>query len=577
WPVELDTGTNVHFDASGSLRASTYRWDFDGDGTFETGWITESKPQRVYNSVGVFDAILEVRNSAGKIDRTERTITVIDSTNIVPEARLTIRNKTNTAAAKYHGVLRDEFSLSASGSRDRDGNDAKLQFRWDFEGDGEWDTTFADDRTVTHRYLKVGTFNPRVEVLDQKGGRATTSEQVRIVANTAPTASLTVKPLLGTRNTRFNFNASESRDDQSGTRYLEYRFDFDGDGIFDTQFQSNAYEYFEFDRAGAFTALVEVRDHANAVSRATAEFEVADPVPPVAAFTVDPLVGTFQTRFQFDASITYDPSGVGGPLKYRWDFDSSSASDINFSTGWLSSSQTSHNYQEVGQHRVCLTAKNQADHESVFCRFVEIHPASSYLKFLRQKGIMSEEKPNQLISRAELAKIIIQASKIRTRSQQQQLFTDVAPRDWYAPYVAAVHERGWISPKANFSWDPQGIVNRAEAVKIVFSALYPRVVSLEKVWLRDVPPNSWYARFANKAYEDGLIEIEGKLFHPAQPVTRGEVAQMVAILLEKYPPELRTSGYFWVEEGNSHVSAVNRFRPREFVSSLLDYLGVEVD
>ncbi|MFH1375639.1 MAG: PKD domain-containing protein, partial [Patescibacteria group bacterium] len=38
WPVELDTGTNVHFDASGSLRASTYRWDFDGDGTFETGW-----------------------------------------------------------------------------------------------------------------------------------------------------------------------------------------------------------------------------------------------------------------------------------------------------------------------------------------------------------------------------------------------------------------------------------------------------------------------------------------------------------------------------------------------------------
>lgn len=577
WPVEIDIGTNVHFDASESLRANAFRWDFDGDGTFETGWMDESKSQRVYNSVGVFDATLEVRNSAGKIDRTERTITVIDSTNISPEARLAIRNKTNTAATKYHGVLRDEFSFSASGSRDRDGSDSKMQYRWDFEGDGEWDSTFASDRIVIHRYLNVGTFNPRVEVLDEKGGRATTSEQVWIVANTGPTASLKVKPYLGTRNTKFSFDASESTDDQSGTRYLEYRFDFDGDGIFDTQFQNNAHERFEFDRAGAFTALVEVRDHANAISQATAEFEVADPVPPVAAFIVDPLVGTFQTRFQFDASLTHDPSGVGGPLKYRWDFDSNSASDINFDTGWLSQPQTSHNYREVGQHKVCLTAKNQADHESVFCRFVEIHQASSYLKFLRQKGIMSEEKPDQLIGRAELAKIIIQASKIRTRSQRQQLFTDVAPRDWYAPYVAAVHERGWISPKENFSWDPQGTVNRAEAVKIVFSALYPRVVNLDKVLLRDVPPGSWYARFANKAYEDGLIEIENKLFHPAQPVTRGEIAKMVAILLEKYPPELRSSAYFWVEEGSLHASAKATFRPREFISSLLDYLGVKVD
>jgi len=570
WPTEISPGTNIHFDAGDSIRASKFRWDFDGDGVFDTVWSDDSKIQRVYRVVGVFDAILEVRNFSGETDRTERVVAVSDSNNILPTAKFTVRNRTNASLGSRTAVLRDEIYFSASGSRDEDGSISRIEARWDFEGDGVFDTTFSTEKTAVHRYTSTGWHTPTLQIRDKRGGLAAAETTIKVVVNTAPRAALKISPLLATRDTNFRFDASGSCDDQTGTSNLDYRFDFDGDGIFDTKFSNSRSKSFQLPKTGKFIATVEVRDHANAVSRATAEFEVADPLSPIAAFTVNPRVGTFATNFQFNASLTHDPSGVGGRLKYRWDFDYRGKDDVSHSTGWTSSPNYRHRFSETGEYKIRLSVKNSVGQQSEFFTKIKVHEESESLAFLRKKGIISDESdPDRLITRAELAKMIVKAAKITARRPSEQQFTDVQPNDWCAPFVAVVSERGWISLKVNFVWQPDGSVNRAEAAKITISALYPQVAEAQEGGLKDVPPGVWYERFANVAIEEDLLSIKNYEFKPAQAITRAEAARMIAKLLEKYPR--RFSNLFQSNGSKFHATASSprTFDAGEFLTSLL--------
>lgn len=571
WPVEISPQTNVHFDAGDSIRATEFRWDFDGDGRFDNSWnFANKKIQRVYNSVGVFDAILEVRNSLGEIDRTSRTIAVTDSNNILPTAKFALHNKTNPALGSYTAVLLDEIQFSASGSRDTDGSGAKLEVRWDFEGDGRFDTTFATTKTAIHRFTATGTFTPTLQVRDERGGLDSAEFKIKIVANTPPTAVLKITPEIGTNATTFRFDASDSRDDQTGKSNLDYRFDFNGDGLFDTEFKSAKTYSKKLNQAGKFTAVVEVRDHANSVSRATAVFEVVKLTAPDAAFLVEPRVGTFATNFEFDASLTRNDSRVSGDLRYRWDFDYRGENDINYNTVWSTSPIYRHRFSQVGEYAIRLTVKNSSGYQSEFFSKIKVDENSEYLALLRKKSIITDENnPDQLVTRAEFARMIAKAKKLHVTRPRYQQFTDVPVSDPYSPYIAAVSAHGWISPQANFQWNPNASVNRAEAGKIAVSALYPRVAEDSSSQLKDVPTDIWYSRFANVVREEGLLEIQNSEFRPAQPITRGEAARMIAKLLEKYSTELRLANLFQANDFDFRAPLVREFNPREFFSSLL--------
>jgi len=576
WPAQVSLGTNIHFDAGESLRAKEYRWDFDGDGIFDTDFSSTEKIQQVYSQPGIFESILEVRTSENLTDRTTRTIIVKDPNNISPEAKFTVRNSTNFSAGGETGVLLDEFYFSAGGCKDTDGSVAKIQTRWDFDGDGVFDTTFSTQKIAKHKFTKTGWFTPKLEIIDEKGGLASIESKIQIVANTPPTANLKISPPIGTRKTVFQFDATGSFDDQTGTSNLNYRFDFESDGVFDTEFKSNKIVRCSFTTLGKKVAIVEVRDHAQSVSRMTVEFEVVDTTSPIAAFSVEPLVGTFNTNFKFDAGVSFDPSRVGEKLKYRWDFDSHGENDISFSTGWTSSAKSYHRYKTIGTYNVHLAVKNSAGDQSDFYRDIIIHEDSLYTNYLRKKGIISSENPDQYITRAELAKMIVRAAKLRPSRLNVQIFTDVEPRDWYTPFVLAVSSRDWISPKKDFSFQPDGFITRIEATKAVISALYPYVAEASGTSsFRDVDSKTWYARFAEVAFTEGLIDSDNGRFLPNKIVRRGEAARMIAKLLEKYDiSSLRTSILFFPNE--SEVSRNYRLAMiYEFFSQQSHYRKVQ--
>ena len=64
------------------------------------------------------------------------------------------------------GTTDTVFIFDASGSYDQEDPVGDLRFRWDFEGDGEWDTEFSHDPAFEHKYVHVGHYHVKLEAMD---------------------------------------------------------------------------------------------------------------------------------------------------------------------------------------------------------------------------------------------------------------------------------------------------------------------------------------------------------------------------------------------------------------------------
>ncbi len=78
--------------------------------------------------------------------------------------------------------------------------------------------------------------------------------------NTPPTASLTIHPELGTTSTIFVCNATGCTDEETPTSQLEVQWDWEDDGIWDTNSSTDKTESHQFSSAGTYTVKLEVRD-----------------------------------------------------------------------------------------------------------------------------------------------------------------------------------------------------------------------------------------------------------------------------------------------------------------------------
>lgn len=61
------------------------------------------------------------------------------------------------------------FTFDASGSLDTATAAEDLQVRWDWEGDGVWDTDYATVKTATHQFATVATYAVHLQVKDADG------------------------------------------------------------------------------------------------------------------------------------------------------------------------------------------------------------------------------------------------------------------------------------------------------------------------------------------------------------------------------------------------------------------------
>ena len=94
-PLPTNISTDVAFDGSGSYHPSAprrtiseYRWDFDCDGVFDTGWSTDPDYTYTFQTPGNYTVVLEVMDSEGLTDmKTLEAVVYLDE---IPIPELTV-------------------------------------------------------------------------------------------------------------------------------------------------------------------------------------------------------------------------------------------------------------------------------------------------------------------------------------------------------------------------------------------------------------------------------------------------------------------------------------------------------
>ncbi|MBF0339882.1 MAG: SUMF1/EgtB/PvdO family nonheme iron enzyme [Magnetococcales bacterium] len=72
------------------------------------------------------------------------------------------------------------FQFDASGSSDLQDAASDLQVRWDWEGDGTWDTGFSATKTASHQFTTPGTYTVKMQVKDSAGLTTIVSHSVAV-------------------------------------------------------------------------------------------------------------------------------------------------------------------------------------------------------------------------------------------------------------------------------------------------------------------------------------------------------------------------------------------------------------
>jgi uncharacterized protein (TIGR02145 family) len=96
--------------------------------------------------------------------------------------------------------------------------------------------------------------------------------------NTPPTAIFTVSPASGTTSTNFEFDASDSYDNEDPTSDLQVRWDFDGNGSWDTNWDTDKTKNHQFIDEDIYTVKMEVKDTKGLIDEISQDITVSNGV-----------------------------------------------------------------------------------------------------------------------------------------------------------------------------------------------------------------------------------------------------------------------------------------------------------
>lgn len=283
------------------------------------------------------------------------------------------------------GVVGTVFIFDPRSSHDNEDSLAWLLVRFDWDGDGTYDTSWLNpgNPPPEHTYASVGTYNVTMEVKDTGGLTDTVTHPVPVADpgnNTPPTAACTVTPTVGTVDTVFTFSAAASSDGQDATSALMARWDWYDAGEWVTPWlPATQPQTFQFDRHGLKTVRLRVRDTGMLSNDTTCQVEVQPPqpnTPPTAHLVITPTQGFITTTFTIDPTDSHDNEDSLSWLSVRFDW----TDDGVWDTSWLNASQVwEHTFSHWGHLTVRMEVRDTGGLTDDTTRSVDVVPYSVYL------------------------------------------------------------------------------------------------------------------------------------------------------------------------------------------------------
>jgi len=281
-PASGVTGTQFVFDPSAthdnedSLAWLQVRFDWEGDGVYDTGWLnpTNPAPEHSYASVGDYTVIMKAKDTDGLTDTVSHVVHVGDpGSNTPPTARCAVTPTT--------GSMNTVFTFSAAASTDAQDPQSDLRARWNRHAGG-WDTPWLPiDQPQTLQFNYPGEYDVWVRIMDKGtlSDDAKCTVQVVDANNTPPTADFTITPASGTITTTFTVDPTTSHDNEDALLYLSVRFDWTDDGVYDTAWlnASQTWTITFSDVWGEITVRMEIKDSGGLTDETTRTVQVRTP------------------------------------------------------------------------------------------------------------------------------------------------------------------------------------------------------------------------------------------------------------------------------------------------------------
>lgn len=120
--------------------------------------------------------------------------------------------------------------------------------------------------------------------------------------NTSPVADFTITPSVGNVGAFFTFDASTSFDKETSDSQLLVRWDFDSDGVWDTNYSPLKIAAEQFTALGTFNVILEVRDENGFLATATRQVTVNNQGPNIPH---NPSPGDGSTKQHVDVSLSW--------------------------------------------------------------------------------------------------------------------------------------------------------------------------------------------------------------------------------------------------------------------------------
>jgi PKD repeat protein len=357
-PSQGPAPLTVAFDASDSVapagEITAYDWDFDDNNTFTDGegmTITHE-----FEKVGTYKVNLRITDNTGQFAVSTEEIEV--SGEKVPKAVIEIP----TSDGKYFSGIQYTFKAEQSSSPNGDIE----KYEWDF-GDG---TAKATTRTANHKYEEAGEYDVKLVVTDETGEKGESIMTIKVeTPESAPIAVIKTVPgvekdedyVAGEAPFEVSFDATGSQD--ADNNIVEFNWDFDGDGEYDSSGESVKYVYTE---EGVFNAKLTVIDAEDNESSTVIIIRVAAQ-PLQARITAEPIEGIIPLTVTFDASSSSYPGGQ--IVSYEWDFGDGSPKRID-------ASKVTYKYDQIGTFNASVTAIASDNSRSTATLPVNVRPVS---------------------------------------------------------------------------------------------------------------------------------------------------------------------------------------------------------
>ena len=313
--------TIFQFDASQSRipRLGWLEWSIDGQQWKR--FPRKNKIQVSFGSAGKHEVRTRVCTGK-KILRCAQTTTSVEVKHDPFDFSVTIllQNRTNPAVSRIfvngnvqHYVpveVGDLVRLSAVVTRY--GNLGKLLYRWDFNGDGYWDTDFSRTPFTETHFDHLGEWPVIVQVQSEDGVLVEGKKRILVKINPRPTVYLDYRPAKIFVGEPVYFTPRFSSDINGGVR-----FDLDNDGIWESDFRGLSSQRWVFQTPGEKIVKIQIRDKGGNTTTIRKKIIVYSLPKPQARVIVSRKYVKVGQPVIFDAS-----ESTGRNLRYFWDFNS---------------------------------------------------------------------------------------------------------------------------------------------------------------------------------------------------------------------------------------------------------------